>query len=167
MGPAQGCGEQGQARRHIRGGRHRLRRRVRTLHVRPGSLRRRGPVRPPGSELLCTDPRCGPHSPRGQRCPSHYLRTPRQHARASAVQGSQLTMRTNYDFSKAKRSPYAKQLKRSITIRIDRETIEYFKRLAAKTELPYQSLINLYLRDCAAHHRELAMEWRRSRKGAA
>jgi len=76
-------------------------------------------------------------------------------------------MRTNYDFSKAKRSPYAKQLKRSITIRIDRETIEYFKRLAAKTELPYQSLINLYLLDCAAHHRELAMEWRRSRKGAA
>lgn len=76
-------------------------------------------------------------------------------------------MRTNYDFSKAKRNPYAKQLKRSITIRIDRETIEYFKRLAAKTELPYQSLINLYLRDCAAHRRELAMEWRRSRKGVA
>lgn len=69
-------------------------------------------------------------------------------------------MNANYDFSKAKRNPYAKQLKRSITIRLDSETVEYFKRLATKAELPYQSLINLYLRDCAAHRRELAMEWR-------
>jgi len=76
-------------------------------------------------------------------------------------------MKANYDFSKAKRNPYAKKLKRSVTIRLDNETIEYFKRLAAKSELPYQSLINLYLRDCAAHGRELAMEWRRTRKGAA
>lgn len=76
-------------------------------------------------------------------------------------------MKAHYDFSKAKRNPYAKKLKSSITIRLDGETIAYFKRLAAKTELPYQSLINLYLRDCAAHGRELAMEWRRTRKGAA
>lgn len=76
-------------------------------------------------------------------------------------------MKAHYDFSKAKRNPYAKKLKSSITIRLDSETIAYFKRLAAKTELPYQSLINLYLRDCAAHGRELAMEWRRTRKGAA
>lgn len=76
-------------------------------------------------------------------------------------------MKKHYDFPKAKRNPYAKRLKRSITIRIDTETIEYFKRLAAKSELPYQSLINLYLRDCASSGRELSMQWRRGRPGAA
>jgi len=69
-------------------------------------------------------------------------------------------MRASYDFSKARRNPYAKRLKRSVTIRLDEETIAYFKALAEKTELPYQSLINLYLRDCAAHGRELSMRWR-------
>lgn len=76
-------------------------------------------------------------------------------------------MKANYDFSNAKRNPYARKLKRSVTIRLDNETIEYFKQLAIKSDLPYQSLINLYLRDCAAHRRELAMEWRRPRKGVA
>jgi predicted DNA binding CopG/RHH family protein len=59
-------------------------------------------------------------------------------------------MKPHYDFSSATKNPYAKRLKRSVTIRLDESTVEYFKALSAETELPYQSLINLYLRDCAA-----------------
>ena len=71
-------------------------------------------------------------------------------------------MRKQYDFSKAKRNPYAKRLKRQITIRLDEPTIDYFKGLAEDTGIPYQTLINLYLRDCAAHGRKLSMRWRSS-----
>ena len=59
-------------------------------------------------------------------------------------------MRKEYDFTKARANPYARRLKRPITLRLEEETIAYFKRLAQQMELPYQSLINLYLRDCAA-----------------
>ena len=59
-------------------------------------------------------------------------------------------MRKEYDFSKARRNPYAKQLKKPITIRLEEGSIDYSNQLAEETELPYQSLINLYLRDCAA-----------------
>ena len=69
-------------------------------------------------------------------------------------------MRKNYDFSQAKRNPYARRLKRQITIRLDDETIRYFKSLAAESGIPYQTLINLYLRDCAATRRKLAMRWK-------
>jgi predicted DNA binding CopG/RHH family protein len=76
-------------------------------------------------------------------------------------------MRREYDFSKGRRNPYAAKLKRSVTIRLDEATIAYFKELAVETEVPYQTLINLYLRDCAATGRKLAMEWRAPKKGAA
>ena len=76
-------------------------------------------------------------------------------------------MRKHYDFTQATKNPYAKRLKRSITIRLDQSTVAYFKELAEETELPYQSLINLYLRDCAASGRRLARTWRPSRAGAA
>jgi predicted DNA binding CopG/RHH family protein len=76
-------------------------------------------------------------------------------------------MRKHYDFSQAKKNPYAKRLKRSITIRLDQTTVGYFKDLAAETELPYQSLINLYLRDCAASGRKLDLRWRPAKSGAA
>lgn len=76
-------------------------------------------------------------------------------------------MRREYDFSTARRSPYAAKLKRSVTIRLDEDTIAYFKALSAELDLPYQTLINLYLRDCAASQRKLAMVWRPSRTGAA
>ena len=69
-------------------------------------------------------------------------------------------MKAHYDFSAARRNPYAKGLKRPITIRLDQWTIGYFKELAEETELPYQTLINLYLRDCAQKRRKLAMRWR-------
>jgi uncharacterized protein (DUF4415 family) len=70
-------------------------------------------------------------------------------------------MRTHYDFSKMKgrKNPYIKMLKQPITIRLDRDTVAYFKTLATKTGVPYQQLINLYLRDCAASHRELRLKW--------
>ncbi len=77
-------------------------------------------------------------------------------------------MRKNYDFSKGRRNPYARRLKRQVTIRLDEATIEYFQSLAAETAIPYQTLINLYLRECAGSRRELRLEWRSpSAKGAA
>ncbi len=76
-------------------------------------------------------------------------------------------MRKEYDFSRARPNPYAKRLKRSVTIRIDEPTIAYFKDLAAETGIPYQTLINSYLRDCAASKRRPTMRWLERRKGAA
>jgi predicted DNA binding CopG/RHH family protein len=74
-------------------------------------------------------------------------------------------MRREYDFSKATPNPYAAKLKRPVTIRLDESTVRYFKQLAEELELPYQSLINLYLRDCAATGRKLAMEWKPASRG--
>ncbi|HYK87757.1 MAG TPA: BrnA antitoxin family protein [Acidobacteriota bacterium] len=70
-------------------------------------------------------------------------------------------MREHYDFDKMKgrKNPYVRRLKQPVTIRLDRETVAYFKALARKTGLPYQNLINLYLRDCAVNRRELSMKW--------
>ena len=75
-------------------------------------------------------------------------------------------MRREYDFSSAKKNPYAAKLKRSMTIRVDQFTIAYFKRMAGELELPYQTLINLYLRECAGTGRRLALEWRSPKRGA-
>jgi uncharacterized protein (DUF4415 family) len=71
-------------------------------------------------------------------------------------------MKKHYDFSKAKKNPYARKLKRQITLRIDEVTIEYFRALSEATGIRYQTLINLYLRDCASQRRKLSMEWRAS-----
>ena len=68
-------------------------------------------------------------------------------------------MRKEYDFSAAKPNPYARRLKKQITIRLDQYTIDYFKKMATETDVPYQSLINLYLRECAAQERKLKMVW--------
>ncbi len=62
-------------------------------------------------------------------------------------------------FQKAKKNPYASLLKKQVTIRLDEGTVKYFKELAADAGVPYQTLINLYLRDCAASGRKLAMQW--------
>ena len=71
-------------------------------------------------------------------------------------------MRKQYDFSKAKKNPYARRLKKQITLRIDEPTILYFRSLSDATGIRYQTLINLYLRDCSIQRRKLAMEWRAS-----
>lgn len=68
-------------------------------------------------------------------------------------------MRTEYDFSAARKNPYAAQLKKQITIRLDEDSIAYFKAISEEVGIPYQSLINLYLRDCAASHRKLNLNW--------
>jgi predicted DNA binding CopG/RHH family protein len=68
-------------------------------------------------------------------------------------------MRKSYDFSQARKNPYARRLKRQVTIRLETTTIEYFKGLAAQTGVPYQTLINLYLNDCAASQRRLNLRW--------
>jgi predicted DNA binding CopG/RHH family protein len=69
-------------------------------------------------------------------------------------------MRAEYDFSKAVKNPYAAQLKKQITIRLDEESINYFKSISADVGIPYQSLINLYLRDCAASRRKPNLKWK-------
>lgn len=69
-------------------------------------------------------------------------------------------MKKEYDFSKAKRNPYAKALKKQITIRVEEPTIEYFQEMAEEVGMPYQSLINLYLRDCAKSGKKLNINWK-------
>jgi uncharacterized protein (DUF4415 family) len=72
----------------------------------------------------------------------------------------EIIMKKEYDFSESKKNPYVKKLKKQVTIRIDEDTIEYFKNLAEQQDIPYQSLINLYLRDCALNHKILHLEWK-------
>jgi predicted DNA binding CopG/RHH family protein len=74
-------------------------------------------------------------------------------------------MRTHYDFSKMKgeKNPYIGQLKQPITIRLDKGTVAYFKSLASEIGMPYQNLINLYLRDCASAQKKLELKWASAR----
>ena len=71
-------------------------------------------------------------------------------------------MRSHYDFSamRARKNPYVKQLKQPVTIRLDRDTVAYFKAMADESGLPYQSLINLYLKECAASGKKLNLAWK-------
>ena len=70
-------------------------------------------------------------------------------------------MKTEYDFSKMKgrKNPYAKKLKKQVTLRLGTDVIEYFKDLAQESGIPYQNLINLYLRECANSHKKLHLNW--------
>jgi len=68
-------------------------------------------------------------------------------------------MRKGYDFSKAIKNPYAKRVKRQLTIRVDDATITYFRSLAEEVNVPYQTLINMYLRDCAVSGKRLSLSW--------
>ena len=69
-------------------------------------------------------------------------------------------MRKEYDFSAARKNPYAAQLKKPVTIRLDQDSIVYFKSMSEETGIPYQSLINLYLKECAASKKRLSMAWK-------
>lgn len=75
------------------------------------------------------------------------------------------TMRNEYDFSHAKKNPYAKALKKQITINIDSSTIDYFKAQSEAVGIPYQTLINLYLKDCVNNKRRLTMSWQETKTG--
>lgn len=72
-------------------------------------------------------------------------------------------MRKQYDFSASRKNPYSAQLKKSVTIRLDPDSISYFKSLSEETGIPYQSLINLYLKDCAATGKRPSLAWKSSR----
>jgi len=69
-------------------------------------------------------------------------------------------MRKEYDFKSGKLNPYIKKLRKQISIRIDIDTIEYFKRKAEETGIAYQNLINLYLTDCAIHSKNVNIIWK-------
>ena len=69
-------------------------------------------------------------------------------------------MRKEYDFSQARKNPYAAKLTQQITIRLDEDSVGYFKVISEKVGIPYQSLINLYLRDCAVQNRKLVLRWK-------
>ncbi len=68
-------------------------------------------------------------------------------------------MRDEYDFSEGIKNPYAKPSKTMVTIRLDSDTVAYFKNLAAETNIPYQTLINSYLADCAARKTRPSVSW--------
>lgn len=68
-------------------------------------------------------------------------------------------MRSEYDFSQSRKNPYAKQLKRQVTMRLDTSVVDYFKALAGELGMPYQNLINLFLRDCALQKRRPTIDW--------
>jgi uncharacterized protein (DUF4415 family) len=76
-------------------------------------------------------------------------------------------MRKRYDFSKAQRNPYAARLKKQITIRLDVRTLDYFRGLSEELGIPYQTLINLYLQDCAVAGKRPSAEWKSSGEGRA
>lgn len=68
-------------------------------------------------------------------------------------------MRAEYDFTDSVRNPYAKHFRKQVTMRLGTDVIAYFKSLAQETGMPYQNLINLYLRDCAQSRKKIALKW--------
>jgi len=77
--------------------------------------------------------------------------------RRETIQG--VLMREEYDFSNSVKNPYAQKEKKQISINIEVDTIEYFKTLAKKVDIPYQNLINSYLSDCAERMVEPKLQW--------
>ncbi len=73
-------------------------------------------------------------------------------------------MKSEYDLSqmKSRKNPYAARLKKPVTMRLSEEVIDYFKAMSDESGVPYQSLINLYLRDCVAQHRKIDISWQSS-----
>lgn len=68
-------------------------------------------------------------------------------------------MREEYKFSQSVPNPYIKKLKKQVTIRLEEDVVDYFKELSEETTIPYQTLINLYLKDCVRSQRKLSLEW--------
>ncbi|MBR4461786.1 MAG: BrnA antitoxin family protein [Erysipelotrichaceae bacterium] len=68
-------------------------------------------------------------------------------------------MREEYDFSKAVKNPYAKRLKKQVTINIDADVIDYFKKQSSVSGIPYQTLMNLYLVECMNENKKLSIKW--------
>lgn len=71
------------------------------------------------------------------------------------------TMKAEYDLTKMKsrKNPYAAKLKKPVSMRLSEDVVDYFKNMASDAGVPYQSLINLYLRDCVMKHRKVRIDW--------
>src|SRR5262249_54435715 len=134
--------------------------RSRAAHPGPRTLGHRGSVRPPRPQFHVASSDRLSLLPKGARRDPDHLGTESQQNRTSRLRKKVVAMRKSYDFSKGKRNPYAKRLKRQVTIRLDETTIAYFNELAEEIGIPYQSLINLYLRECASSHKRLDLRWR-------
>ena len=76
-------------------------------------------------------------------------------------------MKKHYDFSNALKNPYAKRLKKQVTIRLENDIVDYFKHLSTQEDIPYQKLINLFLRDCASNNKRPLIHWESMHKKAA
>jgi uncharacterized protein (DUF4415 family) len=74
--------------------------------------------------------------------------------KANSIESEKNKMRDEYDFSNAKKNPYAKLLKKQVTINLDEDVVTFFKKQSDKVGIPYQTLINLYLRDCMVNERQ-------------
>jgi predicted DNA binding CopG/RHH family protein len=70
-------------------------------------------------------------------------------------------MKKEYDFSDSTKNPYTKKLKKQISIRLEKETVEYFKKLASEIDIPYQNLMNMYLRECAQNNFKPNIHWQK------
>eukprot|EP01034_Spumella_vulgaris_P026339 gene26339-32905_t len=83
---------------------------------------------------------------------------------ANALFTQEADMKAEYDLSKlpSRKNPYASKLKKSVTMRLSEDVVVYFKGMAEEAGMPYQSLINLYLRDCLANHRKIQIKWPQS-----
>ncbi len=68
-------------------------------------------------------------------------------------------MKKEYNFSKSIKNPYTKKLKKQISIRIENDTVEYFKKLASEIDIPYQNLMNIYLKECAEQNKKPNLHW--------
>ena len=71
-------------------------------------------------------------------------------------------MRDEYEIKglNTRKNPYVKELKKPVTIKLKPATIEYFKNKSGESGIPYQTLINMYLDDCAAKKKELEINWK-------
>jgi uncharacterized protein (DUF4415 family) len=76
-------------------------------------------------------------------------------------------VRKEYDFSTRKKNAHAERLRKSVTIRLDVSVIAYFKAMSDEVGIPYQTLVNLYLRDCAANNRRLNLDWNEGASGTS
>ena len=96
--------------------------------------------------------------PRKRKYNQDYIGKKSNHKRNQAIQEF-TAMKKEYDFSQSVRNPYAAKLKKQVTIRLETETVEYFKILSKETGTPYQTLINSYLTDCAKRHIKPHLRW--------
>src|SRR5205823_6680139 len=130
--------------------------------ARSQSFGRRGSLRSARLQLCSATARGVSLVPRRRRGDPDLLGAKGERQGARDVRAMVETMRKHYDFSRSQKNPYARRLKKQVTIRLDSETLAYFKKLADEAKIPYQTLINMYLRDCAAQRKELRLEWRPS-----